>query len=621
MPRPIKTKTFSAPALSRFSISHFRGVDLSSSPNNVDKTRSPDAPNMISDLDGFPVKRPGYETVTTYGGRINGVHFLRLPDGVKKLIHAGDTLYLGETALYTGMNDHISKSQQAGGKLWILDGKQYLCFDGETVKPASEVAYTPTLTISRKPTGGGESYEPLNLLSAKFTDSFLGEADVRDYQLSLTGLDAAKVTARVLKADGSWQEMTEGSGFTVNRPAGKVSFTTAPGVSPVTGRDNVQITASKARADDLAKVNGCDVPILFGVNGASDRLFVTGNPDYPNQDWYSQKDDPSYFGDTWYSILGQDSSAIVGYSIVGGRLAAHKDATEDGRNIIVRQGSMMDGKAAFPIVSALQGEGAVGKNTFAYFSTEPLFLTRLGIYAVTAQDITGEKYSQNRSFYLNAALTSEPNLASAYGIAWRDYYLLALNNKIYILDGKQRSYERDAPYATFQYECYYWTNVPARVLWEEDETLYFGTADGKVCRFKEDRESLTTYNDDGAAIEAYWTIPSFSGKEFYKKKTVRYLAVKVAPAIATSIRIWVQKKGIWSLLFEEFGRTRYFSWTQLCWSKFSWSSDTTPRTVGRKVKIKKIDQASFRLENREKDEPFGIYEFSLEFTEIGNYKG
>lgn len=621
MPRPIRAKTFSAPALSRFTISRFRGVDLSSSPNNVDKTRSPDAPNMISDLDGFPVKRPGYETVKSYGGRINGVHFLRLPDGEKRLIHAGTNLYFEGELLYSGMNDHFSKSQQACGKLWILDGKEYLCFDGVSVRPVSEIAYTPTLTISRKPTGGGESYEPLNLLSAKFTDSFLGEADLRDYQLSLTGLDAAAVTAKVLKADGSWQEMAEGSGFTVNRPAGKVSFTTAPGVSPVTGRDNVQITASKTRANDLAKVNHCDISALFGVNGASDRLFVSGNPNYPNQDWYSQKDDPSYFGDTWYSILGQDSSAVVGYSIVGGRLASHKDATEDGRNIIVREGTLLDGKPAFPIVSALQGEGAVGKNTFAYFGTEPLFLTRLGIYAVTAQDITGEKYSQNRSFYLNAALTSEPDLASAYGATWRDYYLLALNNKIYILDGKQKSYERDAPYATFQYECYYWTNVPARVLWEEGETLYFGTADGKVCRFKGDRESLTTFSDDGAAIEAYWTIPSFSGKEFYKKKTVRYLAVKVAPAIATSIRIWVQKKGIWSLLFEEFGRTRYFSWTQLCWSKFSWSSDTTPRTVGQKIKIKKIDQASFRLENREKDEPFGIYEFSLEFTEMGNYKG
>jgi len=42
------------------------------------------------------------------------------------------------------------------------------------------------------------------------------------------------------------------------------------------------------------------------------------------------------------------------------------------------------------VVNNILGEGAVGKNTFAYMN-EPLFATKLGIYAVTAADITGEK--------------------------------------------------------------------------------------------------------------------------------------------------------------------------------------------------------------------------------------
>ena len=39
--------------------------------------------------------------------------------------------------------------------------------------------------------------------------------------------------------------MTEDVGFTVNRPEGKVIFSAAPGVSPVTGMDNIEIQFSK----------------------------------------------------------------------------------------------------------------------------------------------------------------------------------------------------------------------------------------------------------------------------------------------------------------------------------------------------------------------------------------
>ena len=630
MPQYVEAKKFPQQSLGKFNISSFRGIDLSSAPNNVDKTRSPDAQNMIADSNGFPVKRQGYELAEEYPARINGVFELKTPTMTKRIVHAGTVLYTNEESadsgvnrvtLYTNMKDDYSTAWQVGGKLWIVDGNQLLCYDGQTVKSASEGAYIPTLTISRSPTGGGESYEPLNLLQSKWTDSFLGVAQVKDYQLSFDGLNNTAVAAQKLNSSGDWVDMVENTDFTVNRTTGKVTFTTAPGASPITGQDNVKITAARTLTEYQNRIHHCTISILYGVNGASDRLFVSGNPDYPNYDWYSQRNDPSYFGDLWYSVLGQDNSAIVGYSIISDRLAAHKDNAENGRNVIVRSGTLLDGQAAFPIATALQGEGAIGKRTFAYFASEPLFLTRLGVYAVTAQDITGEKYAQNRSFYINGALTNEPNLEHAYGFVYKDLYLLAINNKVYILDSKQRSYERDAPYATFQYECYLWTNIPARIFWEEDGTLYFGTADGKAMRFKTDTETLTSYNDNGAAIEAYWTIPDFSGKEFYKNKTVKYIAIKVAPHVRTSFDIWVQKKGVWSLLFSESAKTRYFSWEQLCWSKFTWSSDQTPKTIGKKIKLKKIDKVAFRIVNDTMDEPFGIYEVSLEFTESGNYKG
>ena len=50
-----------APVIKRsvYNINKFKGIDLSSAPAQIDEARSPDAPNMIGDLLGKPVKRTG----------------------------------------------------------------------------------------------------------------------------------------------------------------------------------------------------------------------------------------------------------------------------------------------------------------------------------------------------------------------------------------------------------------------------------------------------------------------------------------------------------------------------------------------------------------------------------
>lgn len=88
----------------------------------------------------------------------------------------------------------------------------------------------------------------------------------------------------------------------------------------------------------------------------------------------------------------------------------------------------------------------------------------------------------------------------------------------------------------------------------------------------------------------------------------------------TSVRIWAQIRGVWKLIRDETGKTRYFKWSKITWSRFSWSSDQTPRTVGIKIKIKKVDKVIFKLQNDTLHEPFGFYALSLEFTEQGYYK-
>ena len=89
-------------------------------------------------------------------------------------------------------------------------------------------------------------------------------------------------------ADGSWQTLTEGTDFSVDRAAGRLTFVSAPGESPISGQDNLKVTAFREWAGYAGRIDGCRVLETYGVNAAADRLFVTGNGDYPNYDWYSE---------------------------------------------------------------------------------------------------------------------------------------------------------------------------------------------------------------------------------------------------------------------------------------------------------------------------------------------
>lgn len=606
-------------------VEDFLGCDLTNQPTNVDERRSPDATNMIRDVPGKVRKRLGWHTVHTLGGAINGRHRL---NGKPELIHAGTKLYqVGEdgcTAIYTACADHLSRSWEFDGKLAIADGKALLLYDGETVKPASEGAKVPILTISRQPSGGGTSYEGLNLLTPKWEEDFLVDSDhasEKVFQLSFGGLDAAAVSAQVMNASGDWVTKTEGTDFTVNRTTGEVTFNTAPGATPVSGTDNVKIIASRTVAGYADRINKCSIGIQFGVNGASDRLFLAGNPDLINYDWYSGMNDPTYWSDTAYSVLGQSDAAIVGYSVVNARLAAHKNGQDAERNVILREGNLVDSQPAFPIVNILQGEGAIAPYSFGYLQTEPLFLTKLGVYAITAQDVTGEKYSQLRSFYLNGKLLEETGLENAYAVTYKDMYFLAVNGVCYVLDGLQASQtDRSAPYATRQYAGFYLTNIPARVLWTDGDMLWFGTADGKVCAFATDATILTNYSDDGKAIYACWRTPDLSGKNIYRAKNFSRLYVELASAPVTSMKVFGKVQGVWEELFGDDSTGQYLDFENINFAKFCFGCDNSPKTIGEKISIKKVDKAGFRVENGELDESFGLNNISVEYVETGYYK-
>lgn len=572
-----------------------------------------------------------------------------------RLIHVSNKMYLelnGQyTEIYDKMNAQRSKSWQNGKKLYILDGAHYFVYnhDDFTMKcitdetPSSSdnsenIAYIPTVTIAKSPSGGGVSYEDINLLTPAFMELFNVDEDhkeVLEFHLSFNNLANTQVKAWVLDGTATWREKTEGSDFTVNRVDGIVTFSVAPGKSPSTGEDSVKILAYRTDEEYADMINGCSIGALFGVNGAADRLFLSGNPKYLNRDWHSGQYLFNYFEDTSYSRLGSDSSAIVGYSIVNNYLATHKDENDPTQAVIIREGDLVvvgesstntttiyNNEPAFKIINTLQGSGAIAPYSFATLQSEPVFLTRSGIQAITAQDVTGEKYSQNRSFYLDGQLLQESDLENAIALVHNDMYMLFVNSKVYVLDGLQAMRtDKSEPYASRQYVGFYLTNIPASIAWVEDNELWFGTTDGRMCKVYTDKDEPTSYNDDGEPISAWWETYDMDGNLFYKNKTFRYMAVRLKANVQTGVTLWSMTRGLWTLIKSKSLSSRIFSFSELTFSKLTFNNDTSDPVVSSKLRIKKIDKVRFKLENSNLNEPFGIQNLAFEFVESGNFKG
>ena len=657
MPEMLHVGNLSNPTVYTKTMERFRGVDFSSGETACAEYRSPDAMNMMPDRNGYPVKRPGYKTEEEFANKVWGTYRLTIAEtgDAFDVIHTGVDLVIksvGTTVLRNAMQYSQSNAWQIGNDLWIANGvelkrlRMEITNDGlvsHWLLTASEAATVPLITISKAPNGetGATSYRPVNLLTGKRTDSYLGTAEDKDYYTSFQGfVDGSEVCVAVLDADGVWRVSTTGSlaingktlTWTVDAALGKISFSEPVGEPPVTGEDNVRITYEvESRADVINKMR---IGIVYGVGGAMDRLFLSGNPDEPTVDRWSEWNDPTYFPDTNYAELGQDGAPIIGYSILGDKLVTHKRSETEGRNAFVREGFLEeDGDAVFRIVNVITGEGGIAENSFQSFGGEPVFLTKDGVFALTPSDLTGERYTQQRSYFLNGALLREPNLEKAKSCVWGRFYCLAINDKIYLLDNEQKSYEARSPNSSFQYEGYVFNGVEASALWvDRNGRLCFGTKEGKICVFGDPLQGSdgTDYKSvgekDPVAVEAWWSTPLLNLDSWSNLKSVKNVWVAAMPYGKTSGEIWYSTdKKVWDLaktyeteLVKEYD-VGIFSFSQTDFDEFTFNANGRGMIFPTRKKAKKVKMFQVVVKNM-KQQPFGLLAIALQYTKGGRIK-
>lgn len=142
------------------------GVDFHNEPSRVSLNRSPDALNVYKNYQssGECIEtRPGWRELGDYSSKINGLYFFEHGNGVIVIVHSGTKLYKWNNfpsddpedfiQLYSDMADEKSQFIVFMNVLYILDGKNYLQYDGVLLTDVSVNAYIPTTTIGRSPAG------------------------------------------------------------------------------------------------------------------------------------------------------------------------------------------------------------------------------------------------------------------------------------------------------------------------------------------------------------------------------------------------------------------------------------------------------------------------------------
>ncbi len=382
-----------------------------------------------------------------------------------------------DTPLFATMNAQNSEAFVFNNMLYIIDGKNYLVYDGTTLKEVTTVAYVPTTYINIIPTGDnaniGTEYEQRNILQPKFKHTFVADGTNAEFALNENQLDS------IVSVEAYGVTVTE---YTVDLATGIVTFNTPPAAPEDTIMveetetteavyypemyAGITIEASKAIGVSLQNetvesesvtniIKKCTLVTTF-----DGKVFMSGNPDYPNLIFYTEKhngyEDATYFGILNYVQDGVGLAPITGLLGVADTLMVLKSDTQQDSAIYFHKGAdsgIALSPRIYPSAQGLSGLGCVG--ACVNFLDDPIFVSRLGIEAVGQLSVRLERANEHRSSLIDAKLVNN-DLSTALLEEWNGYLCVLVDGKMFLADSRQvYQHAIGVP----QYEWYYLENI------------------------------------------------------------------------------------------------------------------------------------------------------------------
>lgn len=484
-------------SLVRRSFNSFRGVDFAARGDEVSLVRSPDAKNVwrnYKSTNGVAIEtRPELEQIGEYKDKIYGLYFYEIAGTKHMIVHAGKKLYKDGVVFYTSMAEQKSCFFVYGKKLYIKDGVKYLVYDGTTIGEVE--GYIPTTSIGRIPSGGGTIFEDVNLLSAYRKNSFCADGASKEYVLDVESYDSDYMVRVWINGEEKL------GGFTTNPEAGKVTFTTAPSEPATTGQDNVIIQFKRTVKGYRERIEKCTLIEKF-----DNRVFFSGNKDYPNVLWHSSLDDPTYCSDLDYYEEGADDSAVK--AIVAGNNAiwALKEPSQSNTTIFYHNPTIdSDSGKIYPSVHSSINIGCVASGI--NFNDTICFFSERGMEGITG-DVTTEQVIDHKSSLIDSKLLNERNYKNMLLTEWEGYLLVIIDNKIYLADSRAEVTNNGHS----EFEWYYFELSDSITCTQVKDGVLYLCSEKTIYTFSNTREDRE--------IEAYWcTREDEMGYPAYQKTT------------------------------------------------------------------------------------------------------
>lgn len=362
------------------------------------------------------------------------------------------------------MRDAESKSFVFNNRLYIIDGEHYYAISvlinklqgrkKYSAEDISTVSKVPTIyrniSVATPPVDiASHEYEQKNLLCDKYIHTYIADGTTVNYPLYDNDFSSVSVSVygKAITA------------FSISN--GVLTFEEAPKSPDEENKPEtyagVELTFTKTDnsiSRDEAMIKKCTIATTFDK-----RIFLTGNPNYPNRIWYcgynntTGYEDATYFGELDYVDDGVENAPITGLIPVADTLAAIKNhAHQDSSVYFHTRFETSEGiiPVSYPSEPGLNGIGCLG--ACVNFLDDPIFISRLGVEAIGQLSVRLERAIEHRSSLIDAKLVNL-DLSKARLTEWNGYLVvLASDGKVFLADSRQR-YTHDS--GVMQYEWYY----------------------------------------------------------------------------------------------------------------------------------------------------------------------
>lgn len=404
-----------------------------------------------------------------------------------------------------------------GGKVYCLNGHEYLCWDGgDGTTFAAVEGYIPVVQTATNPAGAGTLLEGVNRLHGKRRVEFSPDGTADTFQLPEKGI--SEVISVVV------------GGAAVDYTADITAGTVKCSAVPAKGTNTMTVTYRKgdgARAEVLG-MRYCE---LF--NGSNDtRVFLYGDGSnraiYSGIEYTSGQPSAEYFPDLYEVAVGESNTPITSLVRHYSRLMAFKPNSA----WVIQYGSITledsSVTAAFYVQPVNRQFGNEAMGQVKLLENNPLTLDVGSVYQwrstssagyINSSESNARRVSDRVVSTLNAfdiAATKTFNIKSDH-----EYWFLYAGKALIL------NYANDT--------WYYYDNLPFSELLEVENEKYGFAQDGRVLHFSRQYRS-----DDGEAIDAYAATGAMDFDRDWLLKYSPMIFVALQPESAARITVTVE---------------------------------------------------------------------------------